>query len=324
MNKIHVICLLVICLLCLGTAASHGDDLARDPDAVLLHFENTDIKSVLRSIGKYGGKTIVCSQDVKGSVTITIKDVPWRKALDSVLVNYNLVMQEAGNIILVMTLEQKLNNDRAKLIEAERKRVADKKYNERRLKQTEKKQAANYEHVLFKVRIVEMPGDYIQELGVQWVHSDSQEKSNAGGLMAGIVIGNTREYVERQLKRLESSGAGQVIYETSVMAINNMGSVIVQQGKHIYTTAIFDKSSVSRVLPDNANFGLGFTPRISGEDQMTIEINTVMPPKKKLDKKILLYSGDMAVIGGILNVPDYKGEVEAMRYLVVFIAPSIF
>ncbi|MCK7480325.1 MAG: secretin and TonB N-terminal domain-containing protein [Candidatus Moduliflexus flocculans] len=51
--------------------------------------------------------SIVSGDDVKGNVTLTMKNVPWEQALDTILEINGLAKKKIGNIISVMTLDKK-------------------------------------------------------------------------------------------------------------------------------------------------------------------------------------------------------------------------
>jgi len=50
-----------------------------------LDVQGADIQTVLRSLAEFSGKNIVASKEVKGEVTLRLRNVPWRHALDIVL-----------------------------------------------------------------------------------------------------------------------------------------------------------------------------------------------------------------------------------------------
>jgi type IV pilus assembly protein PilQ len=71
-----------------------------------LDFTNYDIHNMLRLISDVGQVNIVTSDDVKGTVTIRMRDVPWDQALDIILRSKSLGMQREGNLIRVAPLSQ--------------------------------------------------------------------------------------------------------------------------------------------------------------------------------------------------------------------------
>jgi type IV pilus assembly protein PilQ len=75
-----------------------------NPDNVTLDFNDADIRNVLRIISLKSGVNIVAGEEVKGSVTIRLVDVPWEKALQVVLKTYGFAYERDGNIIRVTTL----------------------------------------------------------------------------------------------------------------------------------------------------------------------------------------------------------------------------
>lgn len=63
--------------------------------------KDLDIIQFLQAIGEVSKRNIVASDDVKGSVSIRLRNVPWDEALDIVLKTKGLGKQEVGNIIRV-------------------------------------------------------------------------------------------------------------------------------------------------------------------------------------------------------------------------------
>lgn len=80
------------------SVASGGKYSARRID---LDFKDADIHNILRLLAEVGGVNVVTSDDVKGTVTIRMKNVPWDQALDVVLQAKGLGMVRSGNMIRV-------------------------------------------------------------------------------------------------------------------------------------------------------------------------------------------------------------------------------
>jgi type IV pilus assembly protein PilQ len=66
-----------------------------------LDFKDADIHNILRLLADVGKVNIVTADDVQGSVTIKMKNVPWDQALDVVLQAKSLGMVRTGNLIRV-------------------------------------------------------------------------------------------------------------------------------------------------------------------------------------------------------------------------------
>lgn len=72
-----------------------------------LQFQSADIKSVLTFLADYGGVNVVVAPEVQGTVTIKLKDVAWRTAMDIIGRTYNLaVVDEPDGYIRVLPSEQ--------------------------------------------------------------------------------------------------------------------------------------------------------------------------------------------------------------------------
>ncbi len=66
-----------------------------------LDFKDADIHNILRLLAEVGGVNIVTSDDVEGSVTIRMRDVPWDQALDVIMEAKGLGAERKGNLIRV-------------------------------------------------------------------------------------------------------------------------------------------------------------------------------------------------------------------------------
>ncbi len=69
-----------------------------------LDFKNADIHNILRLLADVGQVNVVVGDDVKGEVTIKMRDVPWDQALDVVLRSKGLGAVREGNLLRVAPL----------------------------------------------------------------------------------------------------------------------------------------------------------------------------------------------------------------------------
>ena len=76
-----------------------------DSRRMSLDVQGADVQTVLRSLAEFSGKNIVASKEVKGEVTLRLRNVPWRHALDIVLKSQGLGMIETGQTILISNLD---------------------------------------------------------------------------------------------------------------------------------------------------------------------------------------------------------------------------
>jgi type IV pilus assembly protein PilQ len=70
---------------------------------ITLDFAKADIRNILKLIGEVSNLNIVWGPEVKGTVSMRLKNVPWDQALDIVLETNNLGTRIQGNIIWVTT-----------------------------------------------------------------------------------------------------------------------------------------------------------------------------------------------------------------------------
>jgi type IV pilus assembly protein PilQ len=88
-----------------STSASPGASDVPDGRRMSLDVQGADINTVLRSLSEFSGKNIVASKEVKGQVTLRLRNVPWRHALDILLRAQGLGMVEQGQTIVVSNLD---------------------------------------------------------------------------------------------------------------------------------------------------------------------------------------------------------------------------
>ncbi len=72
---------------------------------VSFEFKDIDIHNLLRVIAEVSKRNIVVSDEVKGRITIRLRNVPWDQALDLILKTKGLGKEETGNIIRIAPLK---------------------------------------------------------------------------------------------------------------------------------------------------------------------------------------------------------------------------
>src|SRR5205814_1095379 len=87
------------------------------------NVKDIDIKNLLGAIAEISKKNIIVADDVKGSVTIKLRNVPWDQALDIILKSTGLGREDVGNIIRVAPIET-LRAEQKSAAEAFRNRQA--------------------------------------------------------------------------------------------------------------------------------------------------------------------------------------------------------
>ena len=71
---------------------------------ISMEFKDIDIQNLLRLFAEISHRNIVVSDDVKGKVTIALRNVPWDQAFDLILKTHGLGKEEVGNIVRIAPL----------------------------------------------------------------------------------------------------------------------------------------------------------------------------------------------------------------------------
>jgi type IV pilus assembly protein PilQ len=190
---------------------------------ISLDFQDADIKSVFRLMAEYGNVSIVTSDDVKGTVTLSMKNVPWKQALDTILEVNSLSKKQTDNIITVTTLERKKKDEADKVKAADDQNKADDERKAREQKMLAEK--GLLKQVLIEAKIVEATEDFVRTIGVQWGFGN-QQKINGGtyglGLTGGSSTSITNPYQQAYPSQIPfgTTVAGTTTTPLSMAAVN--------------------------------------------------------------------------------------------------------
>ncbi len=77
-------------------------------DKISVDFYKVDIHNVFRLLGEVSGKNIVVDEDVTGTLTLALKDVPWRFVLDVIKNLKDLSSIERHNTIMIYPSSKKI------------------------------------------------------------------------------------------------------------------------------------------------------------------------------------------------------------------------
>ncbi|MFA4915120.1 MAG: type IV pilus secretin PilQ [Syntrophales bacterium] len=100
-----------------GSAQKESSSLEKDVKSVkdrqlpvrkiTLKMRQADVKAVIRALARIEEQNILIKDEVKGEITVDFKEVPWDVAFKGILQNQGLYYQWEGNIVRVITLEDK-------------------------------------------------------------------------------------------------------------------------------------------------------------------------------------------------------------------------
>jgi type IV pilus assembly protein PilQ len=152
---------------------------------ISIDFQDADIKSVLRLMAEYGNVSIVSGDDVKGNITLSMKNVPWQQALDTILDVNGLAKKEMGSVISVITVDRKKKDEATKAAgEADQIKAEElRRSRERKLLAEQGK----LRQILIEAKIVEATDDFARNLGINWGFG----KYSSIGTYGSAVVGGT-------------------------------------------------------------------------------------------------------------------------------------
>ncbi len=75
-------------------------------DRLSLNFQDIEIRSVIAILAEFTGQNVVAGDDVTGTITLKLDDVPWDEALDFIMMTKELGKYESGNVTLISPLDK--------------------------------------------------------------------------------------------------------------------------------------------------------------------------------------------------------------------------
>jgi len=98
-----------------GAGARAKKALAYKGDSVTFDFKDIDIRNALKMIAEMSGFNIIMSDNVTGTLTLRLIDVPWDQALDLILTARGLGKEQMGNVVRIVPLEILRKEQQARL-----------------------------------------------------------------------------------------------------------------------------------------------------------------------------------------------------------------
>jgi len=92
-----------------------GTALAYSGKPVSFDFKDIDIRNALKMIAELSGFNIIMADDVSGTLTMHLVDVPWDQALDLILAAKGLGKEQMGNVVRIVPIDVLRNEQQARL-----------------------------------------------------------------------------------------------------------------------------------------------------------------------------------------------------------------
>jgi len=289
-----------------GTRTTVAGERQYTGQKLTVDFQDANIKNVFRLIAEASGLNIVSGDDVKGTVTMQLREVPWDQALETIMDAHSLGMKRTGNVITVLPADKI------------------KKAEEMRLKEAVSR--GKLPQISIEAQIVEASETFIRKLGVQWgagvlgdwnsskigalggsagyaptptslpntVSSflsnppypsgtgvgvtNSSLAVNFPGLFSGVptfgVIAGSGKYVlDAQLHALESTTEGRIISSPKVTTLDGIKATIKQGEEIPYVIESVSGGVVTRTVQfKEAVLKLDVKPSVTPEGKISMEV----------------------------------------------------
>lgn len=101
------------------TGGKAGEEFAYSGQKVTFDFKDIDIRNALKLISEMSDLNIIMADDVQGTLTMRLVDVPWDQALELILAARGLGKEQTGNVLRIAPIEV-LRAEYASKLEARR------------------------------------------------------------------------------------------------------------------------------------------------------------------------------------------------------------
>jgi len=178
-----------------------AEKTATPASRISLDVQDADIKAVFRLLSEVGNVSIVSGDDVKGTLSLHIKDVPWDQTLDTILGIKGLSKIQKDGIVMVMTQEnyQKLKKAEKEAAKAEKEAVIKETQIDTEPLITRVVQVKYRMLTMVKTNKIDVKGDVLATSSRELVLGDSGSKVDAAG--AASVAGT-------KVQKVSMEGAG--------------------------------------------------------------------------------------------------------------------
>ena len=82
---------------------------------ITLNLQDINVRSALQILANFANINLVISDQVTGTVTLRLKDIPWQEALDIILVSESLGKRQIGNILYIAPSSEITAHEQAEL-----------------------------------------------------------------------------------------------------------------------------------------------------------------------------------------------------------------
>ena len=79
---------------------------SQTPRTIDLQFQDIEVRRAIYLLGELAQQDIVVSDAVSGSMSLSLKEVTWREALNLILHTQNLAQQYIGGVLTIAPTEQ--------------------------------------------------------------------------------------------------------------------------------------------------------------------------------------------------------------------------
>ena len=317
--------LFVICLMLFGGVYAQNSNNFKP--ATVSMIEETHINAAMQVLEHFSveesGKKLLNLATYNGNINVSVRDLPWRKALELIALQNSLEVEEGVGYI---ALKDKVEIDEAAKLAEEQ--MQDPKYQELQ-KEVQAKQ--------IRIKALAMLADrsYLKSLGVDWsTVAKGKVTLNAGfsgastitspfsvGLDAVSNVGKYTVDLNTLIRTIESDQKGSILAEPSVLVSSGKtGHIQVGQDISVKTA---DEAGNTLDTFFSTGIIMDVTPtlvELNGEDlimmKVSIERSSGQPSavstiitKSTSSTELIMYDGEETVIAGLFDTDEVQTRV---------------
>lgn len=221
-------------------------------EKITLDFYKTDLHNVLRLFAEMSGKNFIVDEEVKGELSLTLKEVPWDEAMDLVLDLKDLVKEEKLGTTIIKPKPEKKETGKGELVV---KKFSEEILQPARLLKKEKENRQHAQRIILEAHNLEALGNKEDALHL-YEKAHSMWKDNFDLIMKAASLHYTSGHFARcyyfagQALKLNPKNSEAALF--AAISAASMGNTA--DARHLFELSITAKPRISEAFFNYALF----------------------------------------------------------------------
>lgn len=106
LRRLITLAIIAMSLTCLHPAAISAQTPAPTSGRIDLNLDGVEVRQALRMLSDLSGQGLIIDEDITGTITLKVRDLPWQEALDLILASKRLTAEPHGRALRILNKER--------------------------------------------------------------------------------------------------------------------------------------------------------------------------------------------------------------------------